>query len=414
MKKAYKILTLAFAIAALCSCSDKSLSDDETIISVPVNDGSYIQFDTDVESRGALVEQLEGSFGVHGYQYSSSSNWNTVKVLTKPNVFDGKGVSNDKDSEGKEIVTTAPKGVAALQEVEYINGIFSYSPIKKWSGNKYSFFAFYPYSTVNPKASTVDEAGEPYITYTLPSRTDPAVLADVMTGSVIDTDVNRSKSVALHMYHRLSALDIAARNYYEYDPNDKVEGDEELITIQLQSLKVTFSNLVNESAKLYLNRDRKITTTDADNNSVEVVENAVYTKAGDITAAYKIPCDGFSVVPNTDMDTKMRYITTSEQKSTMIVIPQEEHLEVTLDFTYYKVRPNGNGYLKDTTKDNTTVVEESTTPVLLQATKSVTIAQPLKEGRRYYIQLTFTSEAISINIITADEWNDKDVDYEFE
>ena len=40
--------------------------------------------------------------------------------------------------------------------------------------------------------------------------------------------------------------------------------------------------------------------------------------------------------------------------------------------------------------------------------------QPLKEGSRYYLQMTFTSSAVSISIITSDEWDDIKVDYEFE
>jgi hypothetical protein len=38
----------------------------------------------------------------------------------------------------------------------------------------------------------------------------------------------------------------------------------------------------------------------------------------------------------------------------------------------------------------------------------------LKEGSRYYLQMTFTSSAVSISIITSDEWDDIKVDYEFE
>ena len=41
--------------------------------------------------------------------------------------------------------------------------------------------------------------------------------------------------------------------------------------------------------------------------------------------------------------------------------------------------------------------------------------KPLIEGRRYYIELTFTSDAVSVNIVAADEWNTKpDIQYEFE
>ena len=38
----------------------------------------------------------------------------------------------------------------------------------------------------------------------------------------------------------------------------------------------------------------------------------------------------------------------------------------------------------------------------------------LLEGRRYFIQINFTSDAVSVNIIAADEWNEKtQVNHEF-
>ena len=45
--------------------------------------------------------------------------------------------------------------------------------------------------------------------------------------------------------------------------------------------------------------------------------------------------------------------------------------------------------------------------------KETDFNQALVEGTRYYIVLNFTSEAVSINIITAEAWDDKTVDYEF-
>ena len=33
----------------------------------------------------------------------------------------------------------------------------------------------------------------------------------------------------------------------------------------------------------------------------------------------------------------------------------------------------------------------------------------LLEGRRYFIQINFTSDAVSVNIFAADEWNEKPV-----
>ena len=43
-----------------------------------------------------------------------------------------------------------------------------------------------------------------------------------------------------------------------------------------------------------------------------------------------------------------------------------------------------------------------------------TFNQPLVEENRYYALLTFTSHAVSINILTAAAWNENPVDYEFD
>ena len=88
----------------------------------------------------------------------------------------------------------------------------------------------------------------------------------------------------------------------------------------------------------------------------------------------------------------------------MIFIPQEKtDLEVTTSVSFRKRRPNGD-YLIDPDDGDDVFTQTIETP----------FKQPLKEGSRYYLQITFTSSAVSISIITSDEWDDIKVDYEFE
>ena len=47
-------------------------------------------------------------------------------------------------------------------------------------------------------------------------------------------------------------------------------------------------------------------------------------------------------------------------------------------------------------------------------TQTATFEQSLEEEYRYYALLTFTSHAVSINILTAAAWNENVVDYEFD
>ena len=87
----------------------------------------------------------------------------------------------------------------------------------------------------------------------------------------------------------------------------------------------------------------------------------------------------------------------------MIFIPQENtDLEVKTTLKFKKRRPNGEFIIDENGKDVFT--QTITTP----------FNQSLKEGSRYYLQMTFTSSAVSISIITSDEWDDIKVDYEFD
>jgi hypothetical protein len=87
----------------------------------------------------------------------------------------------------------------------------------------------------------------------------------------------------------------------------------------------------------------------------------------------------------------------------MIFIPQENtNLEVSTTVSFKKRRPNGD-YLTDN-EGNDVFTQTIETP----------FNQALKEGSRYYLQMTFTSAGVSISIITSDEWDDIKVDYEFE
>ena len=42
--------------------------------------------------------------------------------------------------------------------------------------------------------------------------------------------------------------------------------------------------------------------------------------------------------------------------------------------------------------------------------KKISFDRDLLEGRRYYIQFTFTANAVSVNIVAADEWNELEDD----
>ena len=343
----------------------------------------YIHFDADVSTRGAMVESnvLQDDFAVLGYQYLG--NWTAEKVMATPNVF-----------------------VNMPQIVSYTDGIYSYEPIQVWTGNKYSFFGYYPKShnaiTLFDDNKTIKQ-GDPYIIYKLPISSDPRDLIDVMTASYIDAGVASSASVALQFHHRLAAVDVGARNYYEYDHDNNVSTPNKEVTIEIVNLEVNLTNIVSTSAKIYL--DHNIPTELNNVSSKASISYKIVDK--DTEWALKT----FNVIPNTTEDRAIRLVTTQEGEnaSSILLLPQTELLYGTLKLTYKKKYQDNNGnwvYLHE----GNNVEDFEFNPDL-----QIEFSKELIEGRRYFIELTFTSDAVSVNIIAADEWDTKnDIRHEFE
>ena len=354
-------------VAVLFSgCSKGGITPDEEQIVVPTR--PYIYLDAGVSTRASLVEGtvLNQTFGVYGFTYDFNNTWSTYRVTAKPNVFN-----------------TTP------QQVIYNNGSYQYSPVKEWQGGKYTFFAYYPYGLV---MSGGNVEGTPYVTYA-PDFNDTAEHRDVMTAMFEDTSLSSSPYVYFDFYHRLSAVDVVAMNFYEHsydDPDAENTVITEKITIDIVDLALQFKNVKYKAAKIYLDRRIPSVRTLADagtNPSYQIISSD----------------SGSGIYINYNEDATLRPIT-AQNNSSMIFIPQENtDLEVTTTVKYKKRRPDGGGYLTD---ENGNEVFEQTIETPFK--------QALKEGSRYYLQMTFTSSAVSISIITSDEWDDIPVDYEFE
>jgi hypothetical protein len=213
-----------------------------------------------------------------------------------------------------------------------------------------------------------------------------------MTAMFEDTSLSSSPYVYFDFYHRLSAVDVVAMNFYEHsydDPNSENTVITEKITIEVVDLALQFEGVQYKEAKIYMDRRIASECTPVDANT-----NPYYQI---ITEE-----DESGIYINYNEDATLRPITTT-LRSSMIFIPQESRdLEVTTTVKFKKRRPNGD-YLTDD-GGNEVFTQEIDTP----------FNQPLKEGSRYYLQMTFTSSAVSISIITSDEWDDIKVDYEFE
>jgi hypothetical protein len=221
-----------------------------------------------------------------------------------------------------------------------------------------------------------------------------------MTAAYVDTGVASSASVPLEFHHRLTAIDVGARNFYEYDLN----GTMVPVTIEITELQIIFNNLVNNSAKIYL--DHNIP-------SVYTPEEDTFGRIATYTMVHPNSVYGVKqiaeIIPNTKQYRDMQFITddSGNNASAIIVIPQTESLEIGGSLEYRK-RYSDNGeykYIPNPENGTNTFSKEL----------SMTFDKKLQEGRRYFIEFTFTSDAVSINVVAADEWDDKtDIRYEFE
>lgn len=350
-----------------CACNDSTIdpNGDEQIV-VPTK--PYIYLDAAVNTRASLVTgtTLRRNFSVYGYTYDFNNKWTTYRVTAKPNVFDN-----------------------VPQNVTHSSGSYKYDPIKEWQGGKYTFFAFYPQ---NVTSSGANVEGTPYLKYA-PDFNDAGSHIDIMTAMFEDTSLSSSPYVYFDFYHRLSAVDVVAMNFYEHsydDPNAENKVITEKITIEVVDLALQFEGVQYQEAKIYM--DRRIPSECTPVNADTKPHYQIITED-----------DESGVFINYNEDATLRPITTT-LRSSMIFIPQEnDNLKVTTTVKYKKRRPDGGGYLTD---ENGNEVFTQTIPTPFN--------QPLKEGSRYYLQMTFTSSAVSISIITSDEWDDIKVDYEFE
>ena len=359
--KRFNYIFLLFA-TLFWGCNDSaSLSGDGEQIVVPTK--PYIYLDAGISTRASLVggTTLQRNFGVYGFTYDFNNKWSTYRVTAKPNVFGN-----------------------VPQNVTHSNGSYKYTPVKEWQGGKYTFFAFYPQ---NIQHSGANDEGTPYVTYE-PDFNDVGSHIDIMTAMFEDTSLSSSPYVYFDFYHRLSAVDVVALNFYEYNHTEGSTTTTERITIELTKLQLKFKNVQYKAAKIYLDRRIESDRTSADEGTAP--EYTIFDYGSNF---------GLQVNYNTNSDLTS---VTELYNNSMIFIPQENtDLEVKTTVSYKKRRPNGT-YLTENGSDVFTQTIE--TP----------FKQALKEGSRYYLQMTFTSSAVSISILTSAEWDDIKVGYEFD
>lgn len=369
MLKKYCLPVLFLSLSALCGCDSNTLDDIENEVQLPLY--GYIHFDTQAPTRGTLVEDMKRNFGVMGYswEYNDANDvWNTVKVQAKPNVFHAQKVTYNAEST-LHTYDARPSGYPTA--------------LVPWKvGSKYTFFGYYPHESESNGISVSDKTteGTPYLTYTLP--TNPAYMQDVMTASVYNTDYRSSREVALTFKHRLAAVDVQIIN-------QNAEFNGKAVYVKLTDLKLNFTNLKYNKAKVWMDESMGMDRTEAANKKV----------------SYSMTTTPLTVDPS---DVASGTINMVSSGSPLILIPQEvdgttQSLRCSVEFNLAYV--DGKG-------DPITLTDPGvkTGP----HSHDIVFDGDLVAGRKHVIQLVFTRDAVSVQIIPPSEWTDNNVDIEFE
>ena len=429
MRRFFNIFAVAALLLSLASCKRDSVYEDDVTppedIILPA--GNYITFYADANTRASLLttNYIEQPFGVYGYKYDFSSTWNGQRAMAVPNVF-----WNLKSS------TKVPL------KVSYNGGLYEYNAAEgspnrdgsgqvNWSSSRYAFWAYYPYEgydAANFAISGMEQEGAPYVTYTV-DRASTKKMYDVMTGGISQvTAASSGNTVTFTMYHRLSAVDVSINNAYQHEYQVDGVNYTEDVNIVITDLKLHFENLKYSEAKIFLERDKSIPALNT------VLTAPTKSEDGETVLDPSQMVANYQLVGGTDPDigptvtvgpTTSKFNLTTEAGATMTFIPQEtSDLRVTADISYHmvgatsgaqisKLRVNDEGEPLDSEGNVTDDPSKFIYDNAFTITKTTDFKQPLVETTRYFIVLNFTSEAVSINIITAEAWDERTVDYEF-
>lgn len=366
MKRIVNILFAAVALLGFVACEDEiGQGTENPPIYIPEN--GYIFFDSEVKTRGTLIENtLPYDFGVVGYKYSGT-NWTGYKAKAKPNVFVDNGTPMDNET------------------VVWDGTSHNYEPLVEWTEDTYAFFAYYP---ATMPVSGKDYEGTPYLTYNV-DRNDPTKLVDVMTSSVIGTSA-AVKSVSFHMKHRLSAVSLYARSYVRKSVFEELKNTDTEVYVKITDVDVKFNGISYDSAKIPLDDSEKIIRTLAGVASLEY---------NDFT--------NDTVLEYFDDESKEKDITSGDK--TMVLIPQEEPLTCSVTVSYDIVNASGVSMWASVYPD----MNEEDKAKMQTQTQTVELDM-LDDQTRHYIILSFTKTGLSVDATKTLAWDDQPVEYEFE
>ena len=401
MKRLTTFIVSGITAILLCSC-EKHEQESTHSGNWPVSYG-YMQFSTNVSTKANIATNMKGKqFGVIGYKYSKTSNWETSKSVTAPMT----GFYN-------QMVNCGNDGVCTYDKDNNTSG----NQLQEWEDNLYSFFAYHPHNGSGISLSSSNATNTPTLTYTygwLSTSGNISVydsgtpIYDLMTAEAVDVSGSGEGKVNLNFKHRLFAFEILANNYneneYEKNPDGSFILDNEgnkIITVnarqKITNLTLTLSGLVNTSMTIPLSMQ------DGENEPVYntgTVGSRTF-KISDETLTIPAYNETFTDEIDGIVETRGEGVATSisklgsTNKGYVMLIPQAETnngITGVLNWTE----------LDDFKKGGNTVNNEFTSTI------------EFKPGKLYQIYINFVGSGITIALIEAGNWDNHDVTHTFE
>ena len=206
--KTKNLLTVAASLL-FAGCSQNEITE----ISPDANPAVGFSVYSGVQTKGTeiKVEHLKPGFGVFAY-HTGANAWSTAGSAATPNFMYN-------------------------QKVESANGsLWTYTPVKYWpkDGEKVTFFAYGPYSTISGSGVSVpvvgDIMGAPKLTFAIESTGDATKMIDFVvakneTGKTQDcTHANSASGVTFTFQHVLSRLTFEAKPSVELSATTGTKG----------------------------------------------------------------------------------------------------------------------------------------------------------------------------------------------
>lgn len=449
MKKSFYILIFAILSSLLCSCEKEPLTNGGESY-YPIFNG-YMQFSTFVPTRAEKVLDMKGrTFGVIGYQYSGTTDWNAAKALATPM----------KDFYNQE-VECHDDGVCTYD----IDKGTAENQLKQWeSGSRYAFFAYHPYEGSGISLSGKDAVGTPYLTYKYNWRDEANAgdridvhkrndVFDLMTGEDINCD--GSKKVALAFRHRLFGLEVLANNYnenvyvYEYEtdadgnqilddkgnPKVKVDADGDPIPAKDDNGNPIYAeweedvldangNPTGEKRKVSGDKRQRITDLVVKVGGLKYYEMSIPLLDSEVEDNIEYTTGQVGTYNDNDNVYEVRFgISTRE-----VVVPAFNQVErdgsksgrgIPTSISK-KGTPNSNGYVMLIPQKHEGTQKMKFTVSWTEASNFASVHNSLdsslefEAGRLYQIIINFVGSGVTIALIEAGSWDTKDVPYTFE